>query len=152
MNTSNQDGQIDVVDIEKKFSAAKRLAEHMGIIDGWAVLKANEIVMDSTGVDCLDVFGIPKWTHETLTKESDGNIRFFIHTCFDGSNNNIHDDWISFEILYSLFERYCIDMNRKYMHRELFIKSLSLHYNTDNLEKIPGISFKKCVMPGRDQS
>ena len=51
---------LDIVDIEKKFGAAKRLMKHMGLADKDAIFKANKIIIDLTGIDYMDVFDIEK--------------------------------------------------------------------------------------------
>jgi len=143
---SKTDYILDIVDIEKKFSAAKRLAEHMGIVDGWAVLKANEMVLDSTGVDCLNMFGMPKRVHETLTERDDRIVKTFLITCCEHGEGSD----ATFETIYNSFKEYCIKMNRQYIHKKVFIKALSSYYNVNNLEKIYGISLKEDTMSDQD--
>ena len=141
---------LNIVDIEVKFSAAKRLAEYMGIVDGWATLKANKIVLDSTGVDCLDMFGIPKWAHETLTERDSRIVQSFLINCCENIKTIDCGDGIALELIYNHFKEYCFKTNCPYIHKKLFIKALSGFYNVNNLEDIRGISLKEDIMSDQD--
>ena len=51
---------FNIIDIEKKFNAAKKLAKHIGLSEDESILKANQLIFDSMAVDCLDLFGVSK--------------------------------------------------------------------------------------------
>jgi hypothetical protein len=151
MNIDNQDRWIDIVDIEKKFSAAKRLAEHMGIVDGWAVLKANEIVLNSTGIDCLDGFEIPKWSiHKTSTKGQRYSFECFIDECCENTGIKKGNNFTSFEKIYHQFEKFCLETKKPYIHKQLFIYLFFLYIDTNNFENVYGRLFEEYTTLNQD--
>ena len=134
--------EINFFEMEREFNSAKKLAKHFGLTGGDIILKANKVVFESMGVDCLDVFDIPKQNYEKLNNEKIFDL-FFVDCC-DITDNKNSIRWATSKILFDRFKEWVAETQHLQMSKKPFRKILLSRFkeitcNPDKILKIRGV-------------